>query len=764
VEVARRRGHPVRWAVATEAARPIAFGALAHLLPAAPPVSASRLSLLQRALATLAELGGEDRLLLGVDDAHLLDDSSSVLIHLAATAANVLVVATTRADAGAPGPVTALWKEGLAERIELLPLTRQAVIELTTEVLGGGLDHRTAHLLWRATLGNPLYLRELLLAGLDARQLMHAEGVWRWRGALRVGSRLAEVVRGRLGDLGSGLREALEMLAVAQRLELSLVEQLCGEDLLREAEGKGVVTTVREGRRDEVEFAHPLYAEVLRQGIPQHRVERIMGRLAAALEGTGARRRGDLLRSCDWRLQAGLPVPDGLLLASATEARETGDWRLAERLLGPISRDGAPNGARLVLGDALYSAGRWAEAEVVMNELDVSALPESAAADVTTMRIDNLALHLGRVTEAERLLDRLGGAPPGPRWLPYCRAQLALLCGDVASALTSLPARPPVEVNGAGGATWSVVASLSLARAAAMSGDLERALRVLDQVLLGPEEETVYSVRRSAFADRLGYAVMGGYFEQVPIDSIYAAAVSGGDRLGQWFIACLAGLVVLASGDATAARRWAAELAGNTPPGTDGAALAAAHSVRARLLALVGETDRAAAALAEMEAARRPEIGYYDSGLAAARCAVAAARGDPELAQSLALEAADRALELGQNGAVVVHCHDAARYGQVAAAAERSERVSGTMTGPLLPVVAGQVLAWSRSDAEGLDTVSRAYADLGAYLLAAEAALTATRLHQEAGRRTAAALSAAWAAGLVERCAGCHTPVLDGGW
>jgi ATP/maltotriose-dependent transcriptional regulator MalT len=589
--------------------------------------------------------------------------------------------------------------------------------------------------------------------------------VWRWRGPLRVGSRLVEVVRVRLGDLGPELREALEMVAVAQRLELSLVEQLCGEDLLREAERKGVVTTVREGRRDEVEFAHPLYAEVLRQGIPQHRVERIMGRLAAALEGTGARRRGDLLRSCDWRLQAGLPVPDGLLLASATEARETGDWRLAERLLGPISRDGAADGSRLVLGDALYSAGRWAEAEAVLDELDVSALPESAAADVTTMRVDNLALHLGRVTEAERLLDHLGRAPTGgPPWLPSCRAQLALVRGDVVSALAALPVRALFEMNGAGGATWSVVASLPVARAAAMSGDVERALRLLDQVLLGPEEETVYSVRRSAFADRLSYAAMGGHFEQIPVDSIYAAAVSGGDRLGQWFAAGLAGLVALASGDAAAARRWAAELAGTTPPGTEGAGLAAAHAVRARLLTLVGENERAATALAEMEAARQPEIGFYDSGLAAARCAVAAARGDPELAQSLALEAADRALELGQNGAVVVHCLDAARYGQVAAGAERSERVAGTMTGPFLPVMAGQVLAWSRSDAEGLDTASRAYADLGAYLPAAEAALTATRLHQEAGRRPATALSAAWAAGLVQRCAGCHTPVLDAGW
>lgn len=36
-------------------------------------------------------------------------------------------------------------------------------------------------------------------------------------------------------------------------------------------------------------------------------------------------------------------------------------------------------------------------------------------------------------------------------------------------------------------------------------------------------------------------------------------------------------------------------------------------------------------------------------------------------------------------------------------------------------------------------------------------------MHQEAGRRTAAAVSGTRAAGLVERCAGCRTPVLQGG-
>src|SRR5205807_6540946 len=147
------------------------------------------------------------------------------------------------------------------------------------------------------------------------------------------------------------------------------------------------------------------------------------------------------------------------------------------------------------------------------------------------------------------------------------------------------------------------------------------------------------------------------------------------------------------------------------------------NGVRARLFARLGEVDQAEAELAAMEAARPTEVSTFDGDLARARSAVAAARGDLRTAQSLALEAADQALELGQYAMVVTHCHDAARYGQVAAAADRVRPIASRLTGPLLPVMANHLLAWQRSDAEQLDAASQAFAARAAYLLAAEAAI-----------------------------------------
>jgi DNA-binding CsgD family transcriptional regulator len=339
LEAARELGHPTRWVVATQAARSIAFGAVAHLLPAPGRDGNSPLGMLQRALAVLARSDVDRRLVLGVDDAHLLDDSSTALVHMAASVANVLVVVTARADGEASEPVTALWKDGLADRVELQPLERRHMITLAGDILGGSLDRQTEHLLWKATGGNPLYLRELLMSGLEGGHLRHVDDLWRWRGPLQVGSRLAEVIGGRLTGMSRDLRGALEIVAVAEHLELSLFEGFAGEPVVREAERRGVITIVSDGRRHGVRLLHPLYGEVLRQAVPQHRMRRILADLVEALEATGARRRGDLLRSCDWRVRAGLPVPDATLLAGTRLARETGDARLAERLLSLVDQD-----------------------------------------------------------------------------------------------------------------------------------------------------------------------------------------------------------------------------------------------------------------------------------------------------------------------------------------------------------------------------------------------------------------------------------------
>ena len=65
----------------------------------------------------------------------------------------------------APGPVTALWKEGVAERLEIQALARSEVSQLIEAALGGPVEGLTRERLWQLSRGNILYLRELVRGG-----------------------------------------------------------------------------------------------------------------------------------------------------------------------------------------------------------------------------------------------------------------------------------------------------------------------------------------------------------------------------------------------------------------------------------------------------------------------------------------------------------------------------------------------------------------------------------------------------------------------
>ena len=129
VEFAQDQGMSVALVAGTEAARPYPFGALASLLPpglaAVGPESHADLLRYYSRASFLDGAGGRP-LLLFVDDAHLLDDGSSMLMHqlsLNASAA-VLACVLTAALTTSPlaDPTVVLWKDHGAARIELVAL------------------------------------------------------------------------------------------------------------------------------------------------------------------------------------------------------------------------------------------------------------------------------------------------------------------------------------------------------------------------------------------------------------------------------------------------------------------------------------------------------------------------------------------------------------------------------------------------------------------------------------------------------------------
>src|SRR5262245_38150510 len=182
---------------ATRAAARVPLGAVAPLLPAGAPAGAAdgdQASLLRGTLDALAERARDRRLLVVVDDAHLLDDVSATLVHHVAADGTAVVLATVRAREPAPDPLVALWKDELCERVELHPLDAEGTGELVREVLGGAVDPASVVQLVARSQGNVLFLRELVAAAVDDGRLHDDGGIWRLEGELTPSARLTELV------------------------------------------------------------------------------------------------------------------------------------------------------------------------------------------------------------------------------------------------------------------------------------------------------------------------------------------------------------------------------------------------------------------------------------------------------------------------------------------------------------------------------------------------------------------------------------------
>jgi len=166
---AEARGFVTLWVVATRASASIPLAAFAHLLPEIEAHDTSLLELLARARGGLLQRGRGQRLFIGIDDAHLLDDASATLVHQLA-GVDSFVLATVRTGEHAPDPIVALWRDRLAGRLEVGALSDVETFDLIRRALGGDVDGLTLRALWKVTQGNVLFLRELILAGRDRGQ------------------------------------------------------------------------------------------------------------------------------------------------------------------------------------------------------------------------------------------------------------------------------------------------------------------------------------------------------------------------------------------------------------------------------------------------------------------------------------------------------------------------------------------------------------------------------------------------------------------
>ncbi|MDP9429315.1 MAG: hypothetical protein M3Q47_10780 [Actinomycetota bacterium] len=213
VAALHRQGHRSAWATGTRGAAGIPLGALAHLVPVTGPGS-DPAAQWQALVSSLDNDGSGRPVVVVIDDAHLLDDLSAALVHKLVLTRAASVVLTVLSGARGPDLVDALWRDGLATRVELRAWTRPQVEDFLRARLGGTPESRLVQTLWRISGGSAVMLHELVQAGHETARLRSVEGIWRWEGEPALTQRLCEVVQAEMGDLTDPERAAMELLAV----------------------------------------------------------------------------------------------------------------------------------------------------------------------------------------------------------------------------------------------------------------------------------------------------------------------------------------------------------------------------------------------------------------------------------------------------------------------------------------------------------------------------------------------------------------------
>ncbi|MGN9808253.1 LuxR C-terminal-related transcriptional regulator [Micromonospora sp. BQ11] len=762
-------------ASATTAALP--FGGLVQLLPAAQPPGLSPAGILRWALDVLQQQAAGRRIVLAIDDAHLLDPPSAALVHLVARAENATVIGTLRDGEQLPLPIRALWTDGLVDNAELSPMCPADTAGLLSAILDEPVDPASADRLGRLSAGNPLLLRELVHAAVGSGEVTSTYGLWKWTGRLELAPSLTELIDTRIGQLTPGVRAVVELVAFGEPLGLHLLNKAVEPEDVETAEERGLITVVPDDRRLDVRLAHPLYGEVMRRNCPVSRTRRLKARLAALLQEVGSRRRDDLLRVAVWRLDSGTAQDAPMLLGAAVQAFTRYDVPLATRLARAALDAGGGFDAAELLATILMFADRPDEAIEVLDAVVADLADDRRRSRWLTVRGMISYWGLSRESTVEEIAARGGellDSADQARVLAF-EAIMRLHRLDLGAALRlgrTVLDRPAASVSARELARCTIAylhaaqGQLRLSATAVGLTQSEAARWRTDMPYLQLALELARGTRLAIGGDLAG-------IDAIAADEFADLAGAGDFRLGTGYLAILQAYAARLRGRSDAA--LGISLSACAVLATSRVYAGLAQAERAQTAALRGDAEQAAEAMAEADRTHAPSMAVLYPWLEQARGAVLAAAGDlPGAAKHLSA-LADRLRADGFAGHEVHVLHDLVRLDQATTpvgptcsdgsrrtVAQRLSELSERVDGDLAPLLARHARAVAEGDAEELLAVADDLADLDLVLWAAEA--TATALHRLRERRSPLVTTARERlAGLLGRCGQIRTPALRAG-
>ena len=758
--VARDRGLAVVEVAATPGSSLLPLGSLAPLLPA--DAVGSGLPVLPVLREVIRSVGAGRRVVISVDDAHLLDDTSAVLVNQLVISGDVALMATQRHGSIAPEPVARLWQDGVVERIEIGPLDHDAVATLAAAVAGSPLDIASLDLLWRITEGNALFTREVLLAARESGSLEMEDGQARIATVPTDAPRLVDFVRHRLGAVDAAEAEALLMIAVGEPLGPGELPEPASPELLVRLDAAGLITTTLDDKRLVIRLVHPLYGEVLRAAASPLQLRATQRSLAQALLRSGARRRYDTLRLASWSVAAGMPLERATLLNAARTARFNQDFDLARDLAEQAWQELEDFDTGELIADILYELG-----DVDALAAHLPAWTATAATDDDHIRISmNQAItafwRVGDGEAAFAALDRAAERPPSA-WRDEAEA--------VRGTLLAVGGHPPESIAVAAPLVDRepdrvlIQAALALSHAERSAGRAGDAVVVCDRALgayeaMG-EQVALFTTRVMGSGRAIALADAGRLDEaEAEAQRTIRLCRTEGEAGGIGLAALVQGWVLFLRGrmdsSGRAYRLAESSFVATRHPGMLRWALAG----QALALATAGDAAGARAMLDRHDLVGDHPARIFEGARIRSEAWTFLAAGDPERARAVLLAGAGSRGSVGDVAGEAACLHDLARLGRPTEAAPRLRAIADAGQGELLACMADHAAALAADRSAALGQAAARLADMGALLWAAEAAFAAAEAARREGEPRAAAAWSRRATDWRDACEAAATPGL----
>jgi DNA-binding CsgD family transcriptional regulator len=661
------------------------------------------------------------------------------------------VIATIRTGAPAPDAVTALWKDGHLERLDLQPLSRGESDALLQSALGGPVTTPCVERMWHLTRGNVLFLRQLVNQEVQAGRLVSRDGQWQWVGAMEVSPSLIDLVDLRIGSTPEPVLEVIDLVAIGEPVELTYLTALADGAAIEDAEHRGLITVSRTTPTTVARLGHPLFGEVRLAQAGYLRLKRLRGRIARhmldASETAGA---PDPVRLALLWQQSDLAPDHDLFTRAAQAALRRLDMALAQRLAQAAMAAGAGVDAELLCGNMLTMLSRGAEAEAIFKSLTSRKLPGPACSTAVNLRAVNLLWVLGQPEQSREVIDAALAIASGPKshgFLAFRAVQLAIEAHP-AEALKICESIDPAELPP------QPAMVLAWARTIAL-GDLGRPLQAT-------EIAQAAAALAAASLDAANTAVilavyhieallLGGFLREALAfaEQTYrqCADVPG---VAQTFGAAIRGVAALGNGDINTATEYLGSAVADFTEREDGGSY---HFgiYQARALASKGDLAAADEALAQIQRNRHPAHAYLESARLLAAAWVTAARGRTSQARDLAREAAEFARAHGQHAREVMCLQAAIQFGDQHTAARLAE-LAELVDAPRAGLVARWSAALAVRDGDALLAVSHDLEGMGDRIAAADASAQAARVFHHQNRRGPALTASSHAERLITAC------------